>query len=97
LNIEKNINGSVMTVKVIGRLDTLTAPDLEKELSDIGGATELVFDFADLDYISSAGLRVLLAANKKLGNGGKVTVSNVIPEVREIFEITGFDSILTIE
>ena len=79
-----------------GRLDTMTAPELEKELKEnYDSITGLVLDFKDLEYISSAGLRVLLSAHKALN--GKLVVKNVIDTVMEVFEITGFADILTIE
>ena len=81
-----------------GRLDTVTAPDLEKELKEaLAGASELVLDFTKLDYISSAGLRVLLAAQKIMAKQGEMKVVHVNETIMEIFEVTGFSDILTIE
>lgn len=90
---EKNL-----TVELEGRLDTTTAPQLEAELKqNIGDSTLLVLDFAKLQYISSAGLRVLLAAQKVMNKQGQMVVKNVNDTIMEVFEITGFADILTIE
>lgn len=98
MNMIKESNGSSLTIKVEGRLDTITAPKLEAELkSSISGMTELTFDFAELEYISSAGLRVLLSAQKVMKKQGNMVVRNVNPTVMEIFEVTGFSDFLTIE
>ncbi len=98
LNIEKNTEGNSMEVKLSGRLDTTTAPQLEEVVkADLSGKDTLIFDLADLEYISSAGLRVLLSAQKIMNNQGSMTVKNVSEEVNEIFEVTGFADILTIE
>ncbi len=87
-----------LIVGVIGRLDTTTAPSLESTLNTaIGDNTELVLDFAELEYISSAGLRVILAAQKTMNKQGKMIIKNVNTDVMEVFEITGFTDILTIE
>ena len=97
LDINKNAEGSKLTIGLVGRLDTTTAPDLEKVVKeDLDGVTELVFDMSDLEYISSAGLRVLLSAQKIMNKTGKMTVSNVSDSINEIFEVTGFSDILTI-
>lgn len=86
------------TVKVSGRLDTITAPELEESLKGLYEDTKhLILDFSELDYISSAGLRVLLGAQKVMNKQGTMTVTNVIPAVMEVFEITGFSDILDIE
>ena len=98
MTIEKITNGSELTIMVEGRLDTVTAPILEKEMKDnIAGVEKLVLDFASLDYISSAGLRVVLAAQKIMNEQGEMIVKNVNETVNEIFEITGFCDVLTIE
>ncbi len=98
LNISKQINGSSATVVLEGRLDTTTAPQLEGELkSFIDSITDLVFDFEKLEYISSAGLRVLLSAQKTMSKQGSMKLIHVSDEVNEIFEVTGFSDILTIE
>ena len=98
MKMTKTQNGGSLTIALQGRLDTTTAPELEKELlSSLDDATELTLDFSELDYISSAGLRVLLSAHKAMsGKGGmKVTQANEI--VKEVFEVTGFADILTVE
>lgn len=95
MEISKTLNGSELVIALKGRLDTVTAPDLEKELT-LDGVDSLVFDFNELEYISSAGLRAILNAQKKMKNK-KMVIRNVKPEINEIFEMTGFSSILTIE
>lgn len=96
--IEKMTNGSELTIALTGRLDTTTAPRLEAELKQsIGGVTLLVLDFAALEYLSSAGLRVLLAAQKVMNKQGEMIVRHVNETISEIFEVTGFSDVLTIE
>lgn len=98
LNIQKEINGSDAVVKLEGRLDTTTAPQLENDLkSFMESVTSLVFDFENLEYISSAGLRVLLTAQKFMSKQGSMKLIHVKDDVNEIFEVTGFSDILTIE
>lgn len=98
MTITKNKNDNFLTLKLEGRLDTTTAPQLENELSEnLDGVTELTIDFAELSYISSAGLRVLLATQKKMNKQGSMKLVNVNEIVMEVFEITGFVDILTIE
>ena len=98
MNITKTKDGSKLTISVEGRLDTSTSPMLSKELDgSLDGVTELVFDFAQLEYISSSGLRVLLSAQKTMNGKGAMTVRNVSELVMEVFDITGFVDILTIE
>ena len=98
MNIGTKIEGSKLTVALEGRLDTTTAPQLENELKEtLAGVTELVLDFADLVYISSAGLRVILFALKVMKKQGNMIVKNVNETVLEVFEITGFTDMLTIE
>ncbi len=98
MTINVNKNGQEMTVEVVGRLDTTTAPQLEASLKEnIGDVSSLVLDFAELEYISSAGLRVLLGAQKIMNKQGQMVVRNVNETVSEVFEITGFADILTIE
>lgn len=97
MEIVKNVNGSTCNVALEGRLDTTTAPQLEAELkSSLNGISDLVFDFSKLEYISSAGLRVLLSAQKVMNTQGTMKITNVAPEIMEVFEITGFTDILTI-
>lgn len=98
LNITKNANGEALKIILEGRLDTTTAPQLEAELGKVlPGVTDLKFDLEKLEYISSAGLRVLLSTQKTMNNQGKMVVSNASAEVKEIFDVTGFSDILTIE
>ncbi len=98
LNIAKNVNGSEMAVVLEGRLDTTTAPQLEEEIkSSLEGVGNLVMDFASLEYISSAGLRVLLAFHKIMAKQGSMVVKNASEDVKEIFDVTGFSNILNIE
>ena len=98
LNINKTKEDGKVTVTLEGRLDTVTAPDLEKELKgSLDDVTELVMNFEKLDYISSAGLRVLLSAQKVMARQGGMKVINVNDSIMEIFEVTGFSDILTIE
>lgn len=96
--IEKNLNGTALTLTLSGRLDTTTAPQLEAELkASLEGVEHLELDFAALDYLSSAGLRVLLATQKIMNKQGDMVVRNVNDTIAEIFEVTGFCEILTIE
>ena len=97
MTITKNQNGTAVTLCVEGRLDTITAPELEKEIQSISDATELTVDFAKLEYISSAGLRVLLSAHKTYAKVGGMTIINVNETVLEIFDVTGFKDILNIK
>ena len=98
MNIEKKMNGSELTIELVGRLDTTTAPKLEQELKEsISGVENLILDFTGLVYLSSAGLRVLLGAQKKMQKNGSMKVVNVCEEVMEVFEMTGFADILVIE
>lgn len=98
MTIQKTKNGTSLLLAVEGRLETTTAPELEavinNELTDV---TDLTFDFAALEYISSAGLRVILSAQKKMNAQGTMKVTNVNEIVNEVFEITGFSDVLTIE
>ena len=98
MTIEINRNAEETTIKLVGRLDTTTAPALDKTVNeDIAGTKNLVLDVKELEYISSAGLRVLLAAQKKMQKIGSMKVTNVREEVMEVFEMTGFADILVIE
>lgn len=98
MELVKNANGTQLQIDVIGRLDTTTAPQLEAEIKEsLNGITDFVLDFKKLDYVSSAGLRVLLAAHKTMMNQGKMTVKNVNDDIKEVFEITGFSDVLNIE
>ena len=98
MTINQNKNGSKLTLEVEGRLDTTTAPQLDAEVkSSISGITELEIDFSKLDYISSAGLRVLLSAQKIMNKQGSMVVRGANEDIMEIFDVTGFADILTIE
>jgi len=98
MTIEKKINNDAVTLIVSGRLDTQTAPELENELDSIlAGLKELVFDFTNLEYVSSAGLRVILKAQKAMNAQGSMKLTGVNDSIMEVFDITGFLDILTIE
>ena len=98
MNIVENLNGNQLCISLEGRLDTTTAPELEKVLSgSLEGVTELIFDMGVLDYLSSAGLRILLGAQKQMNKQGSMKVVKVNETIMEIFEVTGFADILTIE
>lgn len=98
MTIEKVVNGEELVVCVEGRLDTMTSPEFEKELKPaMEGMSEVILDFKDLEYISSAGLRVLLSAQKVMMRQGSLVIRNCSDEIMEIFEVTGFTDILTIE
>lgn len=98
MTIEIKRHADEITIEVVGRLDTTTAPALDKTISeDVADTQRLTLDLQGLEYISSAGLRVLLSAQKKLRRNGALTVKNVRAEVMEILEMTGFADILTIE
>lgn len=97
MTINPTVNGSTLNAALEGRLDTTTAPALEAFLKDhLSGITELILDFAKLEYISSAGLRVLLSAQKVMSKQGSMVIENVNADITEIFEITGFCDILTL-
>ena len=98
MNIIRNKDGSRLTLALEGRLDTTTAPQLEGELkASMDGVTELDLDFEKLEYLSSAGLRVLLAAQKVMNKQGSMVIRHVNETIHEVFEVTGFIDILTIE
>ena len=98
MEIIKNVNAEELTVTLVGRLDTTTAPDLEAELKDaLTGIKKLVFDIEKLEYISSAGLRVLLSNQKIMNKQGEMIIRNASEDVKEIFDVTGFCDILTLE
>ena len=99
MTININNEGSTISIALSGRLDTTTAPELEQKYDDVFKENkEIIFDFNGLDYISSAGLRVMLLAQKQANKQNlKMKVINVCPEINEIFEMTGFSDILTIE
>ncbi|MBP3278154.1 MAG: STAS domain-containing protein [Butyrivibrio sp.] len=98
MTINKTANGNELTIALEGRLDTTTAPQLDDELKTaLDGIAKLEFNFEKLEYISSAGLRVLLSAQKVMNKQGSMVIKNVNEEIQEIFEVTGFVDILTIE
>ena len=98
MEIVKNVNGAECSIALEGRLDTNTAPSLEAEVTALGDdITSLVFDFEKLDYLSSAGLRVLLAAKKAMNKQGTMVIRHVNDSIMDVFDITGFTDILTIE
>ena len=98
MTIEKKISGEAVTLVVSGRLDTQTAPELENELDEVlSGVKELTFDMTNLEYVSSAGLRVILKAQKAMNMQGSMKLTGVNDSIMEVFDITGFLDILTIE
>ena len=98
LEINRKTDGQTMTVMLEGRLDTTTAPQLEPEMKEnLNGVQELILDFEKLEYISSAGLRVLLSTQKTMTKQGSMKLIHVSDVISEIFEVTGFADILTIE
>ena len=98
MKIESKKNGTTLTITMEGRLDTVTTPDLEMELkSQLEGVTELILDFGGVGFISSAGLRTILWAQKQIPDKNGVTLKNVNENVREVFELTGLNDILNIE
>jgi anti-sigma B factor antagonist len=98
MNIEKNTSGNTTSLKVIGRLDTTTAPQLESTIDAcIAGVEEFILDFSELEYVSSAGLRVILKTQKQMNVQGEMKIINVNDTIMEVFDITGFADILTIE
>ena len=98
MEINLNREGGTLTVALEGRLDSITSQQLEAKLrTEIDDVTELIFDLSGLEYVSSAGLRVLLAAQKVMNHQGSMSVRSITPEVMEIFDITGFMDLLNIE
>ena len=98
MTISKKLDGDKLIIALEGRLDTVSAPDLEKEAQkSLDGVKELIFDFEKLEYISSAGLRVLLTIQKMMSDKGTMKVTNANDIVKEVFEVTGFGDIITIE
>lgn len=98
MNVTMNRNGTELTVAVEGRLDTITSPELEKQLEPaLKGVEKLVFEMKDLKYISSAGLRILLTAMQVMEEQGSMVLRNVCPEIMDVFEVTGFIDDLNIE
>ncbi|MBR4384671.1 MAG: STAS domain-containing protein [Selenomonadaceae bacterium] len=98
MEIKKELNGTALTVQVIGRLDAGSAPELTKFLNaELDGITDLTFDFAELQYIASAGLRVLLVAQKRMNKQGSMKLIHVSETVMEVLDMTGFAGLMTIE
>jgi len=98
MEIKKEKNGGSLHIQLFGRLDTVTAPQFEASLKeDLDSLTELIIDFQTLEYVSSAGLRVLLMAQKQMNKQGKMKIINVSEPIKEVFDMTGFSDILTIE
>lgn len=98
MNITEKLNGNQLCIALEGRLDTTTAPELERVLAgSLDEITELTIDMSALEYLSSAGLRILLGAQKRMNKQGSMKVTNVNETIMEIFEVTGFADILTIE
>ena len=98
MTIEKTMNGASVALKIVGRLDTTTAPELEATIDGcIAGMKELVLDCSALEYVSSAGLRVILKAQKLMNGQGNMKLTHVNETIMEVFDITGFADILTIE
>ena len=97
MTISKDRNGSELTIALEGRLDTTTAPELAEEIKSLDGVEKLKFDIEKLEYISSAGLRVLLSAQKVMNKQGSMAIKNSSDSIKEIFEVTGFVDILTVE
>ena len=98
MKVDKTVSGNRLDLAVTGRIDTTTAPQLEEEIRDsLDGIEELVMDFSGVEYISSAGLRVLLAAQKIMNKQGTMKVTKANDDIMEIFDVTGFSDILSIE
>ena len=98
MTIDKNIEGTKTQLKISGRLDTSTAPELEATINNcLAGVEELIMDFEGLEYVSSAGLRVILKTQKIMNNQGNMKIINVNDTIMEVFDITGFADVLTIE
>lgn len=97
MTITKNIEGTNATLEIVGRIDTTTAPEFEKEIDSLEAITDLTLDFAGVEYISSAGLRVVLKSQKMMNAQGKMKLTNVNDDVMEVFDITGFIDILDIQ
>ena len=98
MQITKTINDDALTIAISGRIDTLTAPQLDAEIQGkLDGVKNLTIDLKNVEYISSAGLRIFLTAQKIMNKQGKMVISNASAEVKEIFDVTGFSDILTIE
>lgn len=97
MTINKTQTDGTLTLAIVGRLDTTTAPELEKEIDNMGDVKELIIDMKELEYTSSAGLRAILKAQKLMNEKGSMKVTNVNDTIMEVFDITGFTDMLTIE
>lgn len=98
MTINKELNGKTLTLRIVGRLETSTAPELEETIdASLSGVEELILDMGELEYVSSAGLRVILKAQKAMNTQGSMKVTHVNETIMEVFDITGFVDILTIE
>lgn len=98
MEIKKNLDGEKLTVELVGRLDAVTAIEFDKDMATaLVDVKNLTLDFAKLDYIASAGLRILLKLQKKMTNKGSMKIININPEVREVLDMTGFSKLLTLE
>lgn len=97
MKIGKKLENDTLTITLEGRLDTNSLPQLEQEIPDLDNIKKLIFDFEKLEYISSAGLRIILSLQKIMNNKGNMIIKNVCDDVREVLDITGFSDILTIE
>lgn len=98
MNIIKDKSGQSLTLTLVGRLDTNAAPVLEEELFDsLEGVTELIFECRDLEYLTSAGIRVLVAAQKEMNDQGTMVLRNVIDEIMNLFKMTALDEVFTFE
>lgn len=97
MTFNKTLDGGTLTIEIVGRLDTMTSPQLEEEIKEsVGEANNLVLDFGKLEYISSAGLRVLLKSQKMMAKKGEMVIVNASETVKEVFELTGFIDFLTL-
>lgn len=98
MKLEINKNAEVLTVSIIGSIDTVTAPELERELkANWDAVTKLILDFSGVDYISSAGLRVIMASDQHMSECGSMTIRSANEDVKEVFEMTGFDELLNFD
>ena len=98
MNIDRSVEGTTTNLKISGRLDTSTAPELEATINNcLAGVEDLVMDFEGLEYVSSAGLRVILKTQKIMNKQGSMKIINVNDTIMEVFDITGFADVLTIE
>jgi len=97
MNIEKNLDGNTLTITLEGRLDINSAPELENQLENLENIEKIIFDFTKLEYLSSAGIRIILAVQNIMSKQGSMIIRNINEDVKEVFEITGLSSELNIE